>query len=395
MKKLINLIPILIIIFFNSSKAQEKEHANGITNNLVNATITKSGVYYYTPNFKKIDSLKKDIGEKNFYVLADDNNAYFSEISQKIGNNLIKLKSRNVYFENENFTLNIDSLKNNWGIVEYTKGNKPVIYSFVDYNLLLRDRNENGNQLKNNDLVRIENTSLFVNKKEYKDLIINEMALTTSLEKFDDQSFFLTYEYNGSSTKMKQVYSFTYKNDAIYLTSKEILKYGKEGSLSNKVYLKNYKLTDQLYSDLEDIGSSLNDSFFRNKSSAFTNLYDNFYKKIGILNFTVTNDDKFIKTPVNEAKYIKHIKIIDANKLNDVAYYLEQSGAYKESIFFLNKIIDDNPQRVVAWLNLGDAQWENCKIKDAKKSYLKYIELMKSQKKDLNKIPQRAYERTK
>jgi hypothetical protein len=395
MKKLVNLISILIIIFFNSSKAQEKEHANGITNNLVNATITKSGVYYYTPNFKKIDSLKKDMGEKNFYVIADDNSAYFSEISQKIGNNLIKLKSRNVYFENENFNLNIDSLKNNWGIVEYTKGNKPVIYSFVDYNLLLRDRNENGNQLKNNDLVRIENTSLFINQKEYKDLIVNEMSLTTSLEAVGDFSFFLTYEYNASSTKMKQVYSFTYKNNVIYLISKEILKYSKEGVLSSKVYLKNYKLTNQSYSDLEEIGSSLNDSFIKHKSFAVTNLYDSFYKKIGILNYTVTNDDKFIKAPLDDDKYIKDIKIIDTDKLNDVAYYLEQSGAYKESMFFLNKIIGDNPERVVAWLNLADAQWGDHKKNDAKISYQKYIHLMEIQNKDIKKIPPRVYERIK
>lgn len=386
-------IAIIILSFFTSCKGQEKEQVNVITNN--HTTITKSGVYYYTPNLKKIDSLKKVMGEENFYITADDNNAYFSEISQKLGNNLIKLKSRNIYFENENFNLSIDSLKNNWGIVKYIKGNKPVTFSFIDYNLLLSDKNANSNLLENNDLVRIENTSLFVNQKEYKGLIINEMSLTTSLQRVNEKSFFLTYEYNASSTKMKQVYSFIYKNNAIYLTSKEILKYSKEGSLSNKVYLKNYKLSNQLYSDLEDIGSSLNDSFSKNKSFAFTNLYDNIYEKIGIVNFTITNDDKFIKAPFNEDKYIKDIKIKDTDKLNDVAYYLEQSGAYKESIFFLNKIIDNNPQRVVAWLNLADAQWENEKKKDAKISYQKYIYLMKIQNKDLKKIPQRVYERIK
>ncbi|WP_281234459.1 tetratricopeptide repeat protein [Flavobacterium gelatinilyticum] len=394
MKKVINIISIVTFMFFNSCKGQKKENAI-ITNNKAQATITKSGVYYYTPGLKEMDSLKKVMGEKNFYVIADDNNTYFSEISQKLSNNLIKLKSRNVYFANENFNLNINSLKNNWGIVKYIKGNKPVIYSFIDYNLLLNDRNENGDPLKNNDLVRVENTSLFVNQKEYKGLIINKMSLITSLEIVDKRCFVLTYEYNGSSTKMKQVYSFTFKDDAVYLTSKEILKYSKEGFLSNKVYLKNYKLINQLYSDLEDIGSSLHDSFTKNNSFAFTNLYDSFYKKIGILNFTVTNDDKFIEAPVNDDKYIQDIKIIDTDKLNDVAYYLEQSGAYKESIFFLNKIINDNPERGVAWLNLADAQWGDNKKKDAKLSYQKYIHLMKIQNKDIKKVPQRVYERIK
>jgi len=159
--------------------------------------------------------------------------------------------------------------------------------------------------------------------------------------------------------------------------------------------LKNYKLTNQLYNDLEDIGSSLNDSFSKNKSYASTNLYDNIYKKIGTVNFTITNDDKFITAPFNESKYIKDIKIIDEDKLNDVAYYLEQSGVYKESILFLNEIIDNNPQRVVAWLNLADAQWGDNKKRDAKLSYQRYIHLMEIQNKDIKKIPQRVYERIK
>lgn len=395
MKYIYIIIRLSILCIFISCKGQEKEHANVIANNQTQTTISESGVYYYTPNLKVIDSLKKAMGEKNFYVIADDNNAYFSEISQRLDNNLKKLKSRNIYFENENFNLSIDSLKNNWGIVKYVKGNKPVIFSFIDYNLLLNDSNGSGNLLENNDFVRIQNTSLFVKQKEYKGLVINAMSLTTSLEIADEKSFFLTYEYNASSTKMKQVYSFTYKKNAIYLISKEILKYSREGSLSNKVYLKNYKLTNQSYSDLEDIGSSLNDSFSKNKLFASTNLYDNIYKKIGTINFTITNDDKFITAPFNEAKYIKDIKIIDTDKLNDVAYYLEQSGAYKESILFLNEIIDNNPQRVVAWLNLADAQWGDNKKKDAKLSYKKYIYLMEVQKKDIKKIPKRAYERIK
>lgn len=382
-----------ILCPLTSCMGQQKGQINAITNNQAQASITKSGVYYYTPNLKEIDSLKNTMGEKNFYIVADDNNFYFSEISQKLDNNLIKLKSRNIYFESENFNLNINSLKNNWGIIKYTKGNKPTIFSFVDYNLLLSDKNEK--VLANNDLIRIENTSLFVNQKEYKGLIKNEMSLTTSLEIIDDKSFVLTYEYNASSTKMKQVYNFVYKNDSTYLISKEILKYSKEGSLSNKVYLKNYKLTNKLYNDLEDIGSSLNSSFSKNNSFAFTNLYDNIYNKIGTVNFTITNDDRFVKTPLNGDKYIKDIKIINIDKLNDVAYYLEQLGEYNESIFFLNNIIDNNPQRVVAWLNLADAQWGSNKKKEAKLSYQKYIYLMKIQNKDIQKIPKRVYERIK
>lgn len=53
---------------------------------------------------------------------------------------------------------------------------------------------------------------------------------------------------------------------------------------------------------------------------------------------------------------------------NNTAYYLQQSKAYDESLFLLNEIIKVDPNRVVAWLNMGDSQWELGKLKDAKKS---------------------------
>jgi tetratricopeptide (TPR) repeat protein len=79
--------------------------------------------------------------------------------------------------------------------------------------------------------------------------------------------------------------------------------------------------------------------------------------------------------------------------MNDKAYYLEQAGAYKEAIHILNKIIDKKPDRVVAYLNIADAYWGISDTEEAGKSYRKYLELMKSQGKDLNRIPKRVYER--
>ena len=395
MKPLHIVIIIYLSIFttFTSCKGQEKENINTITNN--QTTITKSGVYYYKPNLNKIDSLKKTLGEDNFYIIADDNNAYFSEIVQKLDNNIIKLETRSINFKDENITINLDSLNNNWGIIEYSKGNKPKIFSFVDYNLYLINNITNENSGKNENSIRINETSLFAYQKEYKDIIINEMSLTTSLEIVDEKRFNLTYEYNGSSIKQKQVYNFIYNENAIHLISKEILKYGQKGSLSNKIYLKNYILTNQFYSELEEIGSSLNDSYSENNSLAFTYLYDNLYNKVGIINYTITNDNKFIQAPLEKEEYVKDIMVINLNKLNDVAYYLEQCGAYKESISLLDEILKNEPQRLVAWLNLADAQWGNEDKLNAKIAYKKYISQMKSQHKDVKKIPQRVYDRIK
>lgn len=92
----------------------------------------------------------------------------------------------------------------------------------------------------------------------------------------------------------------------------------------------------------------------------------------------------------------EHNYIIDDIPLmNDKAYYLEQVGGYEEAIYILNKIITKEPERVVAYLNFGDAQWGVNKKEEAKRSYKKYIQLMKSQGKNLKRIPQRVYDRIK
>lgn len=83
------------------------------------------------------------------------------------------------------------------------------------------------------------------------------------------------------------------------------------------------------------------------------------------------------------------------DKYNDIAYYLEQSSAYPESIFILDIITRKYPTRVVAWLNLADAQWAMEEYQNAKKSYQKYYNLMREQKKDLKKIPEYVYKRMK
>lgn len=80
---------------------------------------------------------------------------------------------------------------------------------------------------------------------------------------------------------------------------------------------------------------------------------------------------------------------------NNIAFYFSESGVYSISADILNKIIKTTPTRVVTWLNLADIYWELDEKAKAKDSYQKYTSLMKSQNKDLSKIPQRVYERSK
>ncbi|MCD1118190.1 tetratricopeptide repeat protein [Chryseobacterium turcicum] len=81
--------------------------------------------------------------------------------------------------------------------------------------------------------------------------------------------------------------------------------------------------------------------------------------------------------------------------LNNIAFYYLQKNQNNIAEILLEKILQNFPERVVAWLNLADLQWKLEEREKAKTFYEKYISLMKSQGKDLNKIPLRVYERIK
>lgn len=54
--------------------------------------------------------------------------------------------------------------------------------------------------------------------------------------------------------------------------------------------------------------------------------------------------------------------------INDKAYFLEKINQDKTSAYILERVIEKNPDRVVAWLNLGDVYWKLNKKELAKKN---------------------------
>lgn len=84
--------------------------------------------------------------------------------------------------------------------------------------------------------------------------------------------------------------------------------------------------------------------------------------------------------------------------LNDYAYILSKSQMPPETrdtilsraVILLEKVILMNPDRVVAYLNLGDVQWDLGRFSDAKSQYKKYVELMGREN---TKIPNHVIER--
>lgn len=125
--------------------------------------------------------------------------------------------------------------------------------------------------------------------------------------------------------------------------------------------------------------------------------FNSFYEQVK-MSFQQSNTNIIVgdySLKIKPYLYCTPLSVQNVDKYNDIAYYLGQSGAYPESISLLDIITCQYPTRVVAWLNLADAQWAMTDYQDAKKSYQKYYKLMKEKKKDLKKIPKYVYERIK
>ncbi len=124
----------------------------------------------------------------------------------------------------------------------------------------------------------------------------------------------------------------------------------------------------------------------------------NIIKKIGITLDEISYVSKNFKLKNilsnNEINYLLNRFPLSTKTLtqyNDIARYLEKAGAYQESIYLLEKILEKYPNRIVAYINLGDAYLGDKQKDKAIQSYKKYIELMKEAGKE-NKIPKRVLE---
>ncbi|MBN2037633.1 MAG: hypothetical protein JW768_12905 [Chitinispirillaceae bacterium] len=76
---------------------------------------------------------------------------------------------------------------------------------------------------------------------------------------------------------------------------------------------------------------------------------------------------------------------------NDIGFYLIEAKKFDEALLVLRSVIEFDPTRTVAWLNLGDAQQGLNKTMEAKQSYRNYIELMEKSGKAA-KVPKRVRE---
>jgi len=253
-------------------------------------------------------------------------------------------------------------------------------------------------KISSSDTVFIEQNALIVKKnnriRTYKNLVINAMALTTSLEIIDKNNFFLIYEYNASTTKVKDIYKYTYK-DRLFLTFKETIKLYQDETGSKRLYFNQLEIDDQEFDVLESLGDTIQVSYQKSQLKDLIRLYDYKGKRIGDIVYRFSGFDRFVESPLSYSNdSIEYLDIKDVEKLNNTSYFLEQSGDFHEAVFLLEKIIKKYPKRIVAYLNLADTYWGLKNKTKAKNYYRQYIELIKESRIE-NKIPERVLERLK
>lgn len=239
--------------------------------------------------------------------------------------------------------------------------------------------------IKDKDLILNCGTKQIV----YKNLIVDEMSTSTELIQNENHSFSLLYELNASATKVKEKYDLIYSDQGITLVDKEIMKFGQEGLMINRIYVESFDMSNKTYDNLQSLGSELPDNFELTKSSM--SIYDSKKTLFATQDFQSTIENLFIEYPdMGQSE----TKIINVESANNQAFALEKLGANEESKTLLEEITRQFPDRIVAYLNLADIFWKLNEKDKAKENYIQYISLMKSQKKDLSKVPKRAHDRT-
>ncbi|MBO6186082.1 MAG: hypothetical protein J6O88_15590 [Chryseobacterium sp.] len=214
------------------------------------------------------------------------------------------------------------------------------------------------------------------------------MSISTELIQ-NDNWFSLLYESNASAIKIKEKYDFIYSSIGIVLVSKEVVKFGKDGLVLNKLFVENCDMSQKTYDDLLTLGNTLKEEF---NKKPIGYVYDSKNILFAKMTYKISLEDFYVDYPKLGNAYFK---INNVESANNQAFSLEKIEANNFSKSLLKEIVLQYPDRTVAFLNLADVDWKLNTKEDAKKNYKTYISLMKSQNKDLSKIPQRVYDRIK
>lgn len=206
---------------------------------------------------------------------------------------------------------------------------------------------------------------------------INEIIKTASLT--NKEYLDLLFEENASI--YEYIKSYLGRRNSFYLTKNKLV------IVKNQLEMPRDLRDIFLIYKIEDIKKNSNFEIGKIKNS-FSN-----YKIGNDINKILDELEKYgIKELVNE-KPSDMKQGVYLQYLNDYAFFLSETDRYKEAIPILQKTIELSPERVVAYLNLGDCYYKeyqkNKKQDDLNKvieNYKKYVELLKKGAKIPNRV---------
>jgi len=114
-----------------------------------------------------------------------------------------------------------------------------------------------------------EGDDLYIKRGEIvivlKDVLRNEMSLSSNYKVLNQNDFILAYESNSSATKSVEKYSFHLVKEKVKLVSKEVVKFGQEGISDNYFTYSNKFVDDQWnYEQLNDLEQNAKEIFTKN-----------------------------------------------------------------------------------------------------------------------------------
>ncbi|MHA7057234.1 tetratricopeptide repeat protein [Aquimarina sp. M1] len=356
MRVIISLV--LALCFFNSCNSNTKS-STSVSNNKE-----------LKENKNNIKSSLKSVSQEKIYENPDDDNIQF-----KYGDLIYKDSINNINIWNSIYiiingkTKKISSGKRNFYTdyeqIGWYSDNKLFVYKIFHGNLN-KDLSENIKNAYNTSNVFFDIEFNFHGEPLFTEDLDCYLAHNDRIRCFDK-------EYPEDDNNLVLIRDLIFKDVDQVISSKNSIP--KERIEKYLDILEGFDFKSSTYGllfkyliDINNKYSTLNTK----KDHSFLN--ESLFYKIKNINFLTLKDEPSIKN------------------YNNLAYYLEQSKAYEEAVFLLEKITKEAPNRTVAYINLGDAYWGLEEEEKAKKAYQTYIEQMKANGKE-SKIPKTVLER--
>lgn len=226
--------------------------------------------------------------------------------------------------------------------------------------------------------------------------VLPDKSNTPNLHLYINNKEFAIYENDGGIPSLKLVY-YDEQRKLLILLIGTALKHNVLGinataynldffNIDNKLPVKINLLSQEGYEGKLEDG---NENFkYKNTPEIIDSLNS---LSSYLVQLSKTSPQKYNTKNIDQILNIFPIKDNSLEDYNNIAYYIDKAKKHKESAYLLEKIIEKFPNRIVAYLNLGDAYYGLGDKTKVIKAYQAYIDQMKKKGWE-EKIPKRVIE---